>query len=139
METDILMCKFIVIISRYGRLLTQLLEYIYCQNASNALGYNSEAMSNAAVSPEMVNALVNRPATGNYPSQDWLETLQDGLLKVAPPGLDKIVTAQSGSEANEIAYKSAFMLHQRLKRGEGGRVDGGRNVIELEQFTPWLP
>lgn len=38
---------------------------------------------------------------------------------MAPKGLDKIFTAQTGSEANELAYKAAFMLHRRRERGEG--------------------
>jgi 4-aminobutyrate aminotransferase/(S)-3-amino-2-methylpropionate transaminase len=45
--------------------------------------------------------------------------LKNGLLKASPPGLDKIFTAQSGSEANELAFKAAFMLYRRKERGEG--------------------
>lgn len=93
--------------------------YRYSQIASNALGYNNAALLNTAVSAEMISALINRPATGNYPSSNFFSTLQDGLLKVAPPGLDKIFTAQSGSEAVELAFKAAFMLHRRRERGEG--------------------
>jgi 4-aminobutyrate aminotransferase/(S)-3-amino-2-methylpropionate transaminase len=33
--------------------------------------------------------------------------------------LVKICTAQSGSEANELAFKAAFMLYKRRERGEG--------------------
>jgi 4-aminobutyrate aminotransferase/(S)-3-amino-2-methylpropionate transaminase len=39
-------------------------------------------------------------------------------MKVAPKGLSYIFTAQSGSEANELAYKAAFMLYSRRKRGD---------------------
>lgn len=67
----------------------------------------------------MISALVNRPAIGNFPSGNWGEILQGGLLKVAPQGLDQIFTAQSGSEANELAYKASFMLYRRKERGEG--------------------
>lgn len=65
----------------------------------------------------MISALVNRPAIGNFPSSFWHNILQDGLLKVAPTGLNQIFTAQSGSEANELAYKAAFMLYRRRERG----------------------
>lgn len=68
----------------------------------------------------MVSALVNRPAIGNFPSSRWHDLLKDGLLKAAPPGLDNIFTAQSGSEANELAYKASFMLYRRKERGESG-------------------
>jgi 4-aminobutyrate aminotransferase/(S)-3-amino-2-methylpropionate transaminase len=67
----------------------------------------------------MISALVNRPAIGNFPSSTWHEILRTGLLRVAPAGLDRIFTAQSGSEANELAYKAAFMLYRRKQRGEG--------------------
>lgn len=111
----------------------------YCQIASNALGYNSPALIQAAGSPEMLDALVNRPATGNYPSRDWLSSLRDGLLKVAPPGLGKITTAQSGSEANELAFKAAFMLHQHLSRGK--RVEWTEEEIasSLNNTAPGSP
>lgn len=39
-------------------------------------------------------------------------------MRVAPDGLNEIFTAQSGSEANELAFKAAFMYHQRKRRGE---------------------
>ena len=67
----------------------------------------------------MISALVNRPALGNFPSSRWHDILQDGLLKVAPEGLNNVFTAQSGSEANELAYKAAFMLYRRKERDGG--------------------
>lgn len=84
-----------------------------------AVGYNNASLIKAAKSDEMISALVNRPAIGNFPSKDWRNTLASGLLKVAPAGLNKVFTAQSGSEANELAFKAAFMIYQRHKRGEG--------------------
>ncbi|KAI9167764.1 aminotransferase class-III [Paramyrothecium foliicola] len=92
---------------------------VYSQIASIPVGYNNAALVEAAKSPEMISALVNRPAIGNFPSQAWYDVLKNGLLRVSPPGLDKIFTAQSGSEANELAYKAAFMLYRRKQRGEG--------------------
>lgn len=71
----------------------------------------------------MNSALINRPAIGKYPSAKWHDVLKDGLLRATPPGLDKIFTAQSGSEANELAYKAAFMLYRRRQRGEAGSPD----------------
>lgn len=91
----------------------------YSQIASIPVGYNNPALIKAAQSPEVVSALVNRPAIGNFPSNQWHDILKKGLLAAAPPGLDKIFTAQSGSEANELAYKAAFMLYRRKQRGEG--------------------
>lgn len=67
----------------------------------------------------MISALVNRPAIGNFPSDEWVDILRNGLMKVAPKGHSYIFTAQSGSEANELAYKAAFMLYRRRQRGDG--------------------
>ncbi|KAK7416422.1 4-aminobutyrate transaminase [Neonectria punicea] len=92
---------------------------VYAQIASIPVGYNNSTLIEAAKSPDMISALVNRPAMGNFPSDHWVDILRDGLMKVAPKGLSYIFTAQSGSEANELAYKAAFMLYSRRQRGEG--------------------
>ncbi|KAJ4864018.1 aminotransferase class-III domain-containing protein [Trichoderma breve] len=92
---------------------------VYSQIASIPVGYNNPTLTKAAQSREMISALVNRPALGNFPSSHWHDSLKNGLLKVAPEGCDKIFTAQSGSEANELAFKAAFMLYRRKQRGEG--------------------
>ena len=65
----------------------------------------------------MVRALVNRPAIGNFPSTEWLSTLQDGILKAAPKGFDQVFTGMSGSDANEAAFKAACMWKAQIDRG----------------------
>ena len=65
----------------------------------------------------MVRALVNRPAIGNFPSTEWLSTLQDGILKAAPRGFDQVFTGMSGSDANEAAFKAACMWKAQIDRG----------------------
>lgn len=65
----------------------------------------------------MVNALINRPALGNFPSHDWASILETGILKVAPKGLNQVFTAMAGSDANETAYKAAFMWKRQQERG----------------------
>ncbi|KAE8133229.1 pyridoxal phosphate-dependent transferase [Aspergillus pseudotamarii] len=71
----------------------------------------------AAQSPAMISTLVNRPAIGNFPSQQWFNLLRDGPMRAAPPGCTQVFTAQSGSEANELAFKAAFMAYRRKQRG----------------------
>lgn len=112
---------------------------VYSQIASIPVGYNNQALIEAAKSPEMVSALVNRPAIGNFPSKTWHDVLKDGLLRIAPKGLDKVFTAQSGSEANELAFKAAFMLYRRKERGEG--VDWTAHEISscIENSKPGSP
>jgi 4-aminobutyrate aminotransferase/(S)-3-amino-2-methylpropionate transaminase len=90
---------------------------VYAQIASIPLGYNNPALLKAAATPEMASAIVNRPALGNFPGHDWAGILQTGILKVAPKGLDHVFTAMAGSDANEIAYKAAFMYRRQQERG----------------------
>ena len=89
----------------------------YAQIASIPLGYNNPALKKVAESPEMVSSIINRPALGNFPSHDWADILETGILKVAPPGLNQVFTAMAGSDANETAYKAAFMWRRQKERG----------------------
>ncbi|KAF7553096.1 hypothetical protein G7046_g7189 [Stylonectria norvegica] len=89
----------------------------FAQIASIPVGYNNPALIKAAASPDMINAIVNRPALGAFPSHDYAHILKTGILKVAPPGLDQVFTATAGSDANETAYKAAFMYRRQLERG----------------------
>src|SRR3954465_13077092 len=79
----------------------------YAQIASIPIGYNNPALLKAARSDDMINGLINRPALGNFPPEDWAEVLKSGILKVAPKGLNQVFTAMAGSDANETAYKAA--------------------------------
>ncbi|KAF7532073.1 hypothetical protein G7054_g8283 [Neopestalotiopsis clavispora] len=90
---------------------------VYAQIASIPVGYNNPALTKAAQSPEMVNSIINRPALGNFPSHDWASVLETGILKVAPKGLNQVFTAMAGSDANETAYKAAFMWRRQKERG----------------------
>jgi 4-aminobutyrate aminotransferase/(S)-3-amino-2-methylpropionate transaminase len=93
---------------------------VYAQIASIALGYNNPALIKAAKSDAMINSLVNRPATGNFPSNDYAQILEDGLLKFAPKGFSNIWTALSGSDANECAFKASFIYQSAKRRGSAG-------------------
>ncbi|CEI68460.1 4-aminobutyrate aminotransferase [Fusarium venenatum] len=95
---------------------------VFAQIASIAVGYNNPALIKAASSPEMINSIVNRPALGAFPSHDWADLLKSSLLSVAPKGLDNVFTAMAGSDANETAYKAAFMWRRQQERG-GPDVD----------------
>ncbi|GAB1320235.1 4-aminobutyrate transaminase [Madurella fahalii] len=95
---------------------------VYAQIASIPIGYNNPALHKAARSDEMINSLINRPALGNFPPTDWAEVLKSGILKVAPKGLNQVFTAMAGSDANETAYKAAFMWRRQKDRG-GANVE----------------
>ncbi|KAK4550516.1 hypothetical protein LTR36_000095 [Oleoguttula mirabilis] len=90
---------------------------VYAQIASIPVGYSNPSLLLAATSPDMASAIINRPALGNFPQHDWAEILETGILRVAPKGLGQVFTAQAGSDANELAYKAAFMWKRRQQRG----------------------
>lgn len=95
---------------------------VYAQIASIPVGYSNPNLLAAATTPEMASAIINRPALGNFPQHDWAHILKTGILKAAPKGCDQVFTAQAGSDANELAYKAAFMWKRRQQRG-GPDVD----------------
>lgn len=69
---------------------------------------------------------MNRPALGSFPSATWAETVQNGLLKVAPKGTPHLFTQMCGSCANEGALKAAFMAYRARER----------KAANNEDFTP---
>jgi 4-aminobutyrate aminotransferase/(S)-3-amino-2-methylpropionate transaminase len=101
----------------------------YAQIASIPVGYNNPHLLSVASSPEMASAIINRPALGNFPQHDWADILRTGILKVAPKGLDQVFTGMSGSDANETAYKAAFMYKRQQQRG-GPNVDFTPEEVE---------
>ncbi|KAI9786845.1 MAG: 4-aminobutyrate transaminase [Geoglossum umbratile] len=90
----------------------------YSQIASIPIGYNNPSLLRAASSPEMASALVNRPALGSFPQHNWAQILRTGILKVAPKGLDQVFTAMAGTDANETAFKAAFIWRRGQERGQ---------------------
>ncbi|KAJ4329346.1 4-aminobutyrate transaminase [Fusarium piperis] len=91
---------------------------VYAQIASIPVGYNNPTLLKAATSPTMASALINRPAMGNFPQNDWASILETGLLKVAPKGMSQVYMALSGADANELAYKAAFIWKRQHERGQ---------------------
>lgn len=91
---------------------------VYAQIASIPVGYNNPHLIQASTSPEMISGMVNRPALGNFPGNDWAGILETGLLRAAPRGCNQVFTATAGSDANELAYKAAFIWKRRMQRGD---------------------
>jgi 4-aminobutyrate aminotransferase/(S)-3-amino-2-methylpropionate transaminase len=82
----------------------------------------------------MASAIINRPALGNFPQHDWADILETGILSVAPKGLNQVFTGQSGSDANELAYKAAFMWKRQQQRG-GASADFSKEDIESSMLN----
>ncbi|RYO31763.1 4-aminobutyrate aminotransferase [Alternaria arborescens] len=113
---------------------------VYAQIASIPVGYNNPSLLLAATSPEMASAIINRPALGNFPQHDWADILESGILSVAPKGLNQVFTAQAGSDANELAYKAAFMWRRQQQRG-GASADFSQEDIDssMNNKAPGAP
>lgn len=60
-------------------------------------------------------------------------------MRIAPKGLDQVFTALSGSEANELAFKAAFMYNRRKARGEGAEWSGEEIRTALSNQQPGSP
>ncbi|ATY62524.1 4-aminobutyrate aminotransferase [Cordyceps militaris] len=88
----------------------------FAQIASIPLGYNNPHLLEVADTPQMKSAIVNRPALGAFPSSEWADILETGLLKAAPAGFTQVLTSMTGSDANELAFKAAFIWRRTQER-----------------------
>ncbi|CAH6721305.1 4-aminobutyrate aminotransferase [[Candida] jaroonii] len=111
---------------------------VYAQIASIPLGYNNPALIEVAKSDKMINAIVNRPASGNFPAEELEETIQD-LLAVAPKGQNQVWSGLSGADANELAFKAAFMWYQAKKRGYATAFSTEENDSVMKNQSPGSP
>ncbi|KAJ5573337.1 4-aminobutyrate aminotransferase [Penicillium hetheringtonii] len=113
---------------------------VYAQIASLPVGYNNPTLLEVARSSEVASALINRPCLAYFPQHDWASILESGILKIAPEGLNKVFTAYSGADANEAAYKAAFMWKRQQERG-GPQVEFTQEEIQSTMLnqTPGSP
>lgn len=111
----------------------------FAQIASIPVGYNNPELLKATQSLDMQSAIINRPALASFPQHDWLKILQGGLLAAAPKGLDKIYTSMTGSDANEMAYKAAFMWKRQHERGVGTDFTEAEVASSMENQLPGAP
>ncbi|RPA87178.1 4-aminobutyrate transaminase gata [Ascobolus immersus RN42] len=112
---------------------------VYAQIASIPVGYNNPHLLEAVQSKQCLNYLINRPALGNFPPIDWESILRTSVLSVAPPGLNQVFTALAGSDANETAYKAAFMYRRRIERGEGAEFTEAEMQSSMLNEAPGCP
>ena len=111
---------------------------LYAQIASIALGYNNPALIKASQTPEMTRALVDRPALANFPSKDLTKSLNQ-ILKFAPKGQDHVWPGLSGADANELAFKAAFMYHQAQARGYDTEFSTEEQESVMDNQAPGSP
>ncbi|EDO16578.1 hypothetical protein Kpol_1064p60 [Vanderwaltozyma polyspora DSM 70294] len=111
---------------------------LYAQISSIALGYNNPALIKAASSPEMIRSLVDRPASGNFPSAE-LHSQISKLLEYAPVGQDKVWSGVNGSDANELAFKAAFMYYKAKERNFSADFTEDELTSVMENKPPGAP
>lgn len=111
---------------------------VYAQISSLPIGYNNPKLIEVAKSPEMVRAIVDRPALGNYPGKDLTDIIK-GVLAVAPKGQDKVWSALSGADAVELAFKAAFFWFRSQQRGYGKDFTAEETESVMKGQAPGSP
>lgn len=82
---------------------------------------------------------MNRPALAVFPGKGWKDVIEDGILSVAPEGLDQVATLMCGSCANESALKAAFMTYRARQRGEQAAFSPEELSSCMNNATPGTP
>ncbi|KAI9147093.1 4-aminobutyrate aminotransferase [Paramyrothecium foliicola] len=112
---------------------------VFAQIASIPVGYNNPRLHEVSQSLDVQSAFINRPALASFPQHDLLPILKSGLLAAAPPGMDKIYTSMTGSDANEMAYKAAFMWKRQQQRGTTSEFTEEETVSSMDNKQPGAP
>lgn len=105
------------------------------------LGYNHPELLKVFANESNLKTLINRPALGVFPGQDWPNQLQNVLMPVAPKGLPCITTMMCGSCSNENAFKNMFLWYCRNRRGlnvEFTEAEKTSCMINLQPGSPKL-
>lgn len=90
---------------------------VYGHIACVPLGYNHPDLLGAWRSGRFDWAAGYRPALGVAPSPEWVDLVENALMRVAPAGMSRVLTVTTGAEAVENAIKAAFIRLARRRRG----------------------
>lgn len=111
---------------------------VFTSISSIPLGYNHPNMLKAFDSEHAKRVLINRPALGVYPGNDWVQQLRNVLLSCAPPGLDQVVTMMCGSCSNENAFKLMYFKYMDKVRGGSPPSDEAMKSC-MDNMAPGTP
>ncbi|XP_030200587.1 4-aminobutyrate aminotransferase, mitochondrial [Gadus morhua] len=111
---------------------------VYTQIASIPIGYNHPALLKVVSDPNNASAFVNRPALGILPPESFVDKLTEGLLTVAPKGLNRVQNMACGSCSNENAYKAMFIWYRNKERGTSIPSDADLSSCMINQ-NPGCP
>ncbi|MEQ1501437.1 MAG: aminotransferase class III-fold pyridoxal phosphate-dependent enzyme [Myxococcota bacterium] len=107
---------------------------VYGHIACVPIGYNPPAMTDALASGRLDWALGWRPALGVAPPPEWVDLVEGVFAAVAPGGLPRLLTVNSGAEAVENAIKAAFAWKAgRIRGGAGWTDDDLARVMDNRQ------
>jgi 4-aminobutyrate aminotransferase / (S)-3-amino-2-methylpropionate transaminase len=87
----------------------------HSQIASIAIGYNNPIFREKLDLDTLLN-IMSRPALGVFPPEYVLQGVKKIMTK-APEGLNRVFLSMSGSDANDIAFKLAFIKYCQDRRG----------------------
>ncbi|MDP2311472.1 MAG: aminotransferase class III-fold pyridoxal phosphate-dependent enzyme [Pseudomonadota bacterium] len=90
---------------------------LYGHIAALPLGYNHPDLVGAWKGGRFDWCAGYRPALGIAPPAEWVGLVEGTLMRIAPKGMDRVVTVTTGSEAVENAMKAAFIRFATNKRG----------------------
>ena len=90
---------------------------IYTHIACVPVGYNHPALLEAWRGGRFDWAAGYRASLGFLPPEPWVGLVERTLARVAPPGLDQVLTVTSGAEAVENAIKLACIRLASRRRG----------------------
>jgi 4-aminobutyrate aminotransferase/(S)-3-amino-2-methylpropionate transaminase len=90
---------------------------VYGHIAALPVGYNHPDLLAAWRGGRFDWAAGYRPALGIAPPPQWVDIVERTMMRVAPAGLDRLVTVTTGSEAVENAIKAAFIRLAARRRG----------------------
>jgi 4-aminobutyrate aminotransferase/(S)-3-amino-2-methylpropionate transaminase len=82
---------------------------------------------------------MNRPALSVFPNKGFAESIEQGILSVAPKGLNQVFTMMCGSCANEGAMKAAFFTYRAKERGEGVQFSAEEMSSCMKNEAPGSP
>ena len=90
---------------------------VYGHIAAVPLGYNHPDMLAAFRGGRFDWAAGYRPALGVAPSPEWVDIVENTVMRVAPAGMSKVFVVTTGAEAVENAMKAAFIRLAARRRG----------------------
>uniref|UniRef100_A0A3P8VSI5 4-aminobutyrate--2-oxoglutarate transaminase n=1 Tax=Cynoglossus semilaevis TaxID=244447 RepID=A0A3P8VSI5_CYNSE len=111
---------------------------MYTQISSIPIGYNHPALLKLMANPNHLSTLVNRPALGILPPENFPDKLTESLLSVAPSGMTRVQNMACGSCSNENAYKAMFIWYRNKERGVSGPSDEDLSSCMINQ-SPGCP